>query len=385
MRYIKQPKIINKVIIDCLDNLEKNSDAAIKFLYNVAHNYWFEKNANQIKSNSLSIRINRLIDKLPFDESCFYLLGNIESILSKKDRSSIITTFFSTNFKAINSARVWSVILYFANGDTKTINKVKAAILKNPKLWNSGITTKGGTFPFDYISLYKLRKKNDTRGIEWNENQKKIIFDRLKIEFKKIEEFVSKKSYIDGYDPILEEMIDFIKDEMPDTITTKRYLSRIAKVYKSQRGYVDLFDGLSSKDHDKVVIATNELSKYIYQKRDVKPYMEYVTFILDKLLVKANPALGDCLFYISNWFFNFRNDPCLKLTSNTIIRILLKYKNESATEDLDLPSQKEYLVRLAFVLKHWGIRDPVVNDLLAEAKNSRFNNLRFAFKDSRQF
>ncbi len=383
LRFIKSSNLISKIICDCIDNLDiENGNTSIQYLYELAHNYWLEKPIGNIKIHVVNKKIDLLIDKIPsLDSTALFVLGNVYVLLNAKQKHRIKQKLIELNFAKIDSDRIWHVILYFADGNLQILNKAKGAILNHSKLWYTGITEKGGSIPYDYISLYRLRKsQNPESGIQWSTKEKRLIFSRLKKSFKAIQMFVQKRIDVDGYEGVLEEMLYFLQDEMEGVKEANAILRKVNELYLKQRGYRNIIDGLISNDKSNVVWALNEVSKDIYQKKRIIESLEYIELILRKLLVKSKAGMGACLGYLSDWLFDFKDETGLEKYSSQILKVIELYK-DYYSEEIDLPFVKEKIAKLSIVLNSWDIKSVVIEEQIKEARNSRFNNLQYALRN----
>jgi hypothetical protein len=382
LRYVKQPEALEKVIDHCLENLNKESGkTSIHYLYQVAQNYWFEKKAVSVKSSGLRRRINKVIHQISGDVStAIFLLGNIEPLLSASNRKAIQAKLAIADLKSVDNARVWHVILFFANGDKAIVKKVKEAIMNHPKLWNTGITEGGGSYPFEYVSLYKLRKTNDRRGISWTDREKEKIFERMLPELEKIEAFINRRTDVTGYESVLEEMLYFLEDEIPTGDNRDKVLKQVRSVYERQKGYGEILDGLLADERQKVIWSLNEVAKLIYQYEKIGDNFRFVTMVINKLLLKSQPGLEACLHYVSAWLFDFREEVNMASSAELVLKIVEMY-HTNPPDDIEKPFLEATLIKMAYVLKSWKVKSPMINKILANRKNSRFQNLLYDLKD----
>jgi hypothetical protein len=373
---------MEKVIMLCLENMDKESgNTSIHYLYQLAQNYWFEKNANTGRNLKLQRSISKLITNISHDISnTIFLLGNIEPVLSAANKKVIRAKLAAADLRTIDNARIWSVILFFADGDKVILKKVKEAVLLHPKLWHTGITEKGGSYPFEFISLYKLRKKNDDRGISWTDSEKEVIFAKLIVELAKIETFTNRRGDVAGYESILEEMMYFLEDEMPVSSKRSKVLKRVRAIYERQKGYEGIMEGLIADDRQKIVWSLNEVAKLIYQHKEVGGNFKFVSIIMNKLILKSQPGIEACLHYLSGWFFDFRNEPGIESAKELLFRIVEIY-HTNPPEGIEKPFLEAKLIKLAFVLKTWKVKGALIDQILASRKTSRFQNLLYELKD----
>jgi len=382
--FIQEISAIRNIIHDILCEYEENHNTAIGYLYNLANNNIIEAKGKNILNKNIKEKLETVIESIPNSPTVsMFILGNLSNILLKKYNTHIKNELAETDFFKIDNERVWSVILFFSNGDSKIHKKIKNAIIKSDKLWYSGITDKGISIgQYEFISLQKLIKtKHRANGLVWTKTESKKIFHLLKREFDKIKKTKAKMIDI-NFKSILEEMYYFLKNEKNNLIDIPEYkgtFNEIEAYYKTERNYSTLYEGLLSEDSSTVIWALGEMFSDIYRKDKVLHENE-LQLLLNKIYFQKEPALEACLSYISNMFFIFKSNLSLRKYANQLTQILVKYQKIKLPE-YDKPFVEKRLVKIAKVLNEWNEKSEIVTEWLDIEKFTNYNNIKLSINN----
>jgi hypothetical protein len=373
--YIRDIVIIQNIISTTL----RYSDSYMSsdYLYVLAENKMLEKNGLKIQSPALVKSIDELIKSLHKQENIWFIIGNLHMILSDAQKIKIKNVINALNFRGIKNERVWKVLIYFAENNSKTIQKIKKAILNNDKLWDAGFTDNGLSSKNSRIDISKLKKTKDrTNGIVWNKSEAETIFEKLNIEFFKIENFLIKR-HEHNFKIILQEMLSFLESEKNNLKHLPKYNSiynKIKKIFIKDRGYINLVDGILSSESSIVILALEELSEIIYENRKSNSLQFEISTLLNKVLLQSEPKLEECLNYVAVWVKNKKNLDIFKPYSNLLQLILKKYFEQERPE-YHKPFVQKQLIEIANSLNEWGASDEFIGKWLEIKKNTWFNNI----------
>lgn len=376
LRLISKTNVIAAVATDCLENYTReNGDTAITYLYELAHNKNLKQKATTI-GNRVAKQIDLLIEGLNEQSSTsIFLLGNLEVILNSRHRKTLIAKLSAFNFRKISNARIWHVIFFFVKDNPNIVSKLKDGILNSKKLWNTGIKEDGSArFPYEYISLSKLRPNETRSGLIWSDKEKEEITNKLKLQLKKLMAFYKKRSDLSGHETLLEEMQHFVQDELPVNQTNTKLLKDINNIFIEQRGFDSINLGLSSNDRSQVIIALGEVSKAIYQERNLLAVKKSLTLIISKVLLKSEPALEACLFYLSSWLKQFSGDNVFYEMKEEFESIVESY-NRNFPDGVDKPFVMAQIYRIAKVLTGWGIKGSDITSIIESEKRYNYTSL----------
>ncbi len=376
--YIEDSTIIRSVICDILTNLDDNSNIAIEYLYCIAQNKYFEKNKHKFSSTRLSKQIKKIINKIPENpENYMFVLGNLNYILTKENKDDILKSLLKTDFNMVKNDRVWLVILYFVNGNKLLYNRIKTAIIKNDKLWYTGISGSSISFgQYNFIELQNLRKNNHRKnGLLWTRNEAIGIFNQLQVALNDIKRIKEKMNDI-NFESILEEMYQFVFDEENNINQLDNYSivrEELKKLYFSERRYLNLYEGLISNDKTVVILSLNEVFSNIYRSNKLI-HKEEIKLVLNKIVFQKEPSVEAALSHMANMIWDFRKNKSFNIFSKQLVEILKKYKIEELIE-YDKPFVQEKLIKIAIVLNYWGNTDESVLYWINIGKESIYNNV----------
>jgi hypothetical protein len=380
------PFIKSKVIIeDIINNSLKHIDSNIStnYLNQIARNKKLEKELKINQSLTLANNIHKLILSLSISENAWFILGNIDSIISKSQIKLIQKQIFKLNLNNLKDERIWHVLLYYSKNNKILVDLIKKSIITNKSLWNSGFTQDGLSSGYFHIKLSTLVKnKNHQNGIIWTKSEVIEIFKRLVIEILKIENWLKKdRGSNKNFSFILEEMMFFLnaeKTKIKEISESSSIIKKVYDLYLDSKGYKNLVDGILSKENTKVIWALSELSNKIYisnwlKDSDIK---QEVDALLNKILLQSEPSLEASISYLAAFVRDKSNMELFQPKSTILVMILKKYL-ENPLEEFDKPFVYEKLIIIANNLKKWHFRSVYIDKWLSIQQNTHFNNIKF--------
>jgi hypothetical protein len=381
IQYIANAAIITEIVRDCLEAaITGEIDQPINFLYHLNKNQYFKKVGVQSDTKKA---IKKLLDAVisgldTANISRVFVLGNLFRLLTKPQLAGITRKLLAVDFQKVSNARIWRILLHFANGQPVLGERMRQALISHRNLWYTGISgtqVSGGLndepIPVTTLSYSQLRPK----GLHWEDKELLLIYDSLKISLANIERLHFAPDFWFTFTTVLEEMVDFLIEfdnriaDYPDYAGTLR---RAQEQLHKHRKYIELEEGLTSRDENAVESAIRQLDLRVY-----KSYfeMENVVLLLNKILLQATPAVETSLNYLCSWLYYKRNPNEFRGQEALLLRILKKYETQPL-ENADLANVEEKMARIAWLLKSWDNKDVVVSRWLEKAAQSRFNNVQ---------
>lgn len=373
--YIQEPKIITKLINSILANPDSNY--SVELLYHLAKNNRLEKLGDNLQSQELTDAIESTIKSIHKNEMAIFMIGNIYSILTDLQKNLVFVNLENLEFDNIKNKRLWSVLTYFCDGNKKIINRLKSAIIRNKKIFNTGFTDKGLSMGVDFIEISRLTNLENSKHIKWTKTEAIQIFKKIVLELKKIEDWLAKREH--NFTSILHEMLLFLESERSKIEGEKEYqavFDKIQKLYSEHRGYDSLLDGLVSTDSNVVVWALSQLSILLHQGKSIEGFNFEVATLLNKVLLQSDPSLEASLNYLAAWINSENLSEAFREHAVTILSILKKYTRIELVE-FDKPFVYKQLVDIASALNSWKIQDEVIDQWLTFEKETSFNNIKF--------
>lgn len=375
--YIKSPEIIRNVINDILDNYPADKNNTIEYLYYLGID---EKKISRSKIviDKLESKIDSIIERIALhhDENAIFIIGNLHKMLSEEQKRKAENTIANMDFNHIESTRTWHIILYYIK-DTATRKKVKEAISTNKSLWNTGINKNSISWT-EFIDLRLLDKNYAYRnGLSWTKDESFVLYTKLKDNFAKIERF--KKSYEDSYNfkSILKEMYHFLLNHEKHLKNQTDYASvrqRLEEIYFKDREYTTIISALLSEDQSVIIWGLDDLFYDIYCHKNIEDkYVQEISVLINKILLKKEPALEASIQGIARLVENEKNNQYLKSIAQLFILILEKYISDN--QDFDKPFLYNNMYRIAKTLKSWKIENDIIDDWIKLCKSNNFNNV----------
>ncbi|MDH7464680.1 SIR2 family protein [Chitinophagaceae bacterium 26-R-25] len=378
--YINDKKLLLKIISDCLRSVisEDEEDQAINILYQLNKNIYFRRlKLSEKESEEINGLLQDLIKELSSPRiALIFVMGNLFSLLNDTHKTHIKEKLKSLDLKQINGSRVWRIIVYFSGGDEELNTKIQDALVVHRLLWFTGI--RGGKIlrggKDEYIQISTLTSPPlEAGGLRWTDSNIQIIYDRMVAALLEVDRIHVDNQWFNFTD-ILEEMAEFL-DTYKDQLAFQNNYETVVEIHRKclvlNRNYSDLEEGLSSRDGNEVITALAQLNKQIYQN---KIDSNLINLTLNKVLLQAEPALEESLYYLSAWVADNKCSRRFESEQSLLIRILKKYDANPLT-DLDEAFVEENLVRIAWRLNTWEVVDPIVQRWLEKGRNSKFNNV----------
>jgi hypothetical protein len=389
LRYITNVFIAAQIINTCLSKIVAEANVntrnfVIQILYELAQNLFlrslFKKQQAQIDQQIL----NAIIRDVSKDINMLFILGNIDPLLSDKQREEILKGILDNEDLSNANERVWRIILLYKNDSTQLLTKIRKSILENSRLWYNGI--QNNTVSSDssrYISLYRLRKNRYYDGIIWSKEEAVVLFNRLVQSLTEIRNTLNKlDDALINYKSILEEMIWFLeyeKNKLIDIETYENITTQVTELYINQKGFNLALNGLISTERNNVLWALSEVSYRLHNYNEFEDYSDCINIVINKLLLKSEPAISECLGTISDWVFDFRNEDHFRTYKSDLEKIIVVYKTEPPANQ-EVPFLQEKLIKIALVLDIWGTTVKEVHETLLILSSSKYNVIKYTLR-----
>ncbi|EOR94545.1 hypothetical protein ADIARSV_2284 [Arcticibacter svalbardensis MN12-7] len=381
IQYVSDTTILYEIVANCLDSvLIGEIDQSINFLYYLNRNQYFKAMPLDVGlANVLSKQFDELISGLDtINIARIFVLGNLYRLLTPDQSAKIVSQLLDVDYEKITNARIWRVLLHFANGQAMLGKLMRQALVNHRNLWYTGINgNQISSGQNDEPILISDLSYGDLRpiGLQWNNTELTHIFDRLQNSLADLERMAPAPDFWFSFIPVLEEMFEFLTGfdarigHYPEYEAT---LSRVQQQLGIHRKYKELEEGLTSRDETAVENALRELDDRVYKNVFER---DNITLLLNKILLQAEPAVETSLGYMTTWLFYKRNLNRFRDQESLLLRILRKY-DAQPLEDADVAYVEEKLIRIAWLLKTWDSHDPIVLSWLEKAEESRYNNVR---------
>ncbi|BAU55663.1 SIR2 family protein [Mucilaginibacter gotjawali] len=381
IQYVDDPHIIEQLISDWLKAvLAGEVDQPINFLYHLNKNLGFKavQDGTQL-STTLGGQIDAVIAGIDTANiSRIFVLGNLFRLLTPEQQTAITSRLMTVDFQEVSNARIWRILLHFANGQPILDGYMRKALLNHRNLWYTGINgnqISGGLndepIPVSSLSFSEWRPN----GLQWDDSELELLYSGLQASLANIERLAPAPDFWFTFTPVLEEMVDFLKDFISRIASYEGYEDTLARAIAQlniHRKYTELEEGLTSRDENAVETALHELDLRVYKDAFEN---DNVVLVMNKILLQAEPAVEASLGFLTSWLFYKRYPNRFRDQESLLVRILRKYELQPP-DGGDVAYIEEKLVRIAWRLHAWQCADPVVNRWLEKAAASRFNNVR---------
>jgi hypothetical protein len=380
IQIISGNEIILKIVKDCLNEVKLGKEGQpINFLYHLNKNIHFKQLAATKALHDLDDVIDGIIDGLDVANiDHIFAIGNVFEFLSQKQRNKIARKLSNLNLTGVRNPRIWSILVYFSQGNPNLQTAIQDAVTKHADLWYTGIQGNmvQGSFIDEVIKLSRFTYSDFYQtGLVWNQKNILAIFDRLKIALADIIRMGNFRDEIVSFLNTLEEMIDFL-DRHGEVLKEEQDYKTIAQLaretYNLHRNFNDLEEGLTSNVKSEVLTALSDLSQAVYANQFDS---DHVILILNKILLQSEPGLEASLSYVASWFTDKRHSDRFKNRAPLLLRILKKYSAQPLV-DCDASFVEEKLIRLAYLVKRWENEHSVVQEWMEIADQSRYNNVK---------
>lgn len=339
--YTKNVKTFRAIVASCLDNI--NEDTSIDFLYHVAKNTYFNK-SKSFQTTSLSKNINQIIQKLSKDELNWFIIGNLNDILTDEQLNKIDEQIENINLDSLNSVNVWRILFYYLKKKPSLKTKFKKGLIRNKNLFNSGLNEDGSLSMGNYhIELNFLNNKRF-----WNKSEAIAIYNRLLNEFEKIEKWKTKGDN-NSFKSILQEMLLFLESEnqkLKDIDTYESLKHKVLNQYNKDKEYSKLTEAFSLNEKNKIIWALAEMSLDIKKKDNKNEINISFVLLLNRILSKNLIALEAIVNYIAVWINDKQNKHFFTEHKTLLLLILDNYSNDFP-ENVDVPFLQKQLIKLA--------------------------------------
>lgn len=360
LKYTKSEKIIENTILFSLSNSDERN--VIDLLYHLNNNYLFKNYTKKIpqKINKL---IDELINRINENEDSWFIVGNLNSILSESQKKHILDKIKTQNFKTLKNHRLYSVILFFSNGNY--YEKMRESILNNEKLWDSGISpdSKSASYP-DFIKINSL--KNNYKKL-FRKKEIKSLFDKIQPSIILIEKWLMRDNNRNGFisfTEIINEIVVFLEIEKEILKEKKEFSSIYNKALmlnKESKGYESILDGLLSSSKHKIIWSLSDFYNYLYYDITIPNKETIADVILNKILLFDKDSFEATLNYLELIIKYKKTTNLFTQHKEKILLILKKYK-EFKFEENDLLFIQKKFVNISKTMKsEHKLNNPILN------------------------
>jgi hypothetical protein len=380
IQIISKEEILLQIVKDCLDEVKNGKEGQpINFLYHLNRNVYFRQLSANRTSHGFDDLTNSIIEELSIANiDRIFALGNIFEFLNKDQLNNITAKLVRLDLNRVRNPRIWPIFVYFSQGDTELQTAIKQGVVQHADLWYTGIqdTMVQGSFTDEVIILSRFTfSEFHPTGLVWDIDNILAIYERLKIALADIIRMSDFRNEIVSFLNVLEEMIDFLERhgnilrEQHDYATIRQ---SARETYNLHRNFNDIEEGLTSNVKSEVLTALGDLSHGVYANQFD---FDHVVLILNKILLQSEPGLEASLSYVASWLTDKRHPERFRNQIPLLERILKKYSAQPLI-DCDAAFVEEKLIRLAYLLKKWENKTPVVEEWIKLAEQSRYNNIK---------
>jgi len=366
IKCIRKTATFNSIILCSLDNYEK--DIAIDFLYHVASSDSFQ--SVNIQNKSISYKLKQLIEQLTVKEGILFVLGNLNSKLTKVQKARIKEQLKQYNFKTVKNERLWKVLYFYIKDDSILLEKFKEGLIKSKRLFHTGFNPSGSlSMGHNFVSSAIF--SNDKI---WNAAEIKTIYRRLLSELKKIENWMYRRDET-NFDFMFQEMLSFLKLESSALKKIKGYgdvVTKIKEYYNSDRGFVTITEAIASNDKSKIIWALSEMSELIHDNKLSDDISTSLQLLLNRLLFQNEVALEATLNYIAIWIDD-KSRASIFEQHKSLLKLILDKYSKNYPENVAVPFiQKQLIIIATAYLKYLGQDDIVSNCKVRFSKKEFF-------------
>lgn len=355
IKCIRKTATFNSIILSCLNNYE--NDTAIDFLYYIANSNAFLP--INIHNKNIFEKLNQLIDQLIEKEELLFVVGNLNSKLTKVQKAKIKEQLRQYNFKTVKNERVWKVLYFYVKDDQILLEKFKEGLIKSKRLFHTGFNPSGSlSMGHNFVSSAIFSKDKI-----WDANEIKAIYKRLLLELKKIEKWLLRKDDT-NFDFMFQEMLTFLELESKVLIKIKGYgdlLAKIKEYYNADKGYTTMTEAIASNDKSKIIWALSEMSQLIQDKKISEDVLTGLQLLLNSVLFQNDVALEAILNYIAVWI-NDESNTFIFEQHKILLKLIFEKYSKNYPENLAVPFiQKQLIIIADSYLKYLG-QDDIVSD-----------------------
>lgn len=362
IKYLQDAKLIMLIVKDLI---QLDTSVALNLLTKFFANPNLKQVLNK-NSSSLYIHITNLIKTLDEKELNLFYLNSLDSLLNDSQKVEITNKVDAIKYK-IQEPNSYEILCKFSID----INKIKSKILNSNNFLNIGFTEKTDG-NYSYSRNNKLVLLSSLDNLNLSKNELKIILEKIKSEFNKVQKF-TEKIYDVSFYRVLSDMYYFIKRY--ETIFSKEqgfseFKKDLKKIYIKQKGYNSITEAFLSKDDNVISYALYELSHNLEMNIEKSQSEESIKKLINRVLLFQNNKLEDCIAYLT---FFVKKESILKDNIEDLL-LILKVYHENSLKGLDKIFVYNQMIRLAQLLdKH--IEDTYINKWLDIYKLKRYNYL----------
>jgi len=381
--HIEEKELLINLIEDFI-KLKENDEVKTEFINHILNN----KNIRLIE-NDINKKLDYLIDNLENNPYIYFKKINLFYKYLDENQKEKIYLKINDLLNSKNYREIFYYLLYFSKSDKNIHNKIKENLLNEKDLWDTGFDISEEAkrciyyhYGVYYIFPYKITKKSIDfqNGLEWSNEEINKIYDKLLDIIKKINKL--KKSHLDDFEfhnySLIQEMLRFLDEEREFLQSRNDYVStyeELKRIYKEITGFDNITNGLLSDNEKTVIMAYDELNFgfYDFDKRYINDYK----LLINKIIFKKEPKLEAGLDYFCYILERHKDNPEIKNFIEEYKLILNSYKNLEELINYDISYIFEKLVRIAKVLKEWGVKDDIIEEWQKKKEATFYNNVRY--------
>lgn len=367
IKCMREADTFNSIILSCLNNYE--NDTAIDFLYYIANSDAFLP--INIQNKNISKKLNQLIDQLIVKEELLFVVGNLNSKLTKVQKAKIKEQLKQYNFKTVKNERLWKVLYFYIKDDPILLEKFKEGLIKSKRLFHTGFNPTGSlSMGHNFVSSAIFSKDEI-----WNANEIKAIYKRLLSELKKIEKWLLRRDET-NFDFMFQEMLAFLELESRVLGKIKGYgdlLAKIKEYYDADKGYTTITEAIASNDKSKIIWALSEMSQLIQDKKISDDVLTGLQLLLNSVLFQNDVALEAILNYIAVWI-NDGSNTFIFEQHKILLKLILEKYSKNYPMNVAVPFIQKQLIIIAESYLNYLGQDELVSDCKTLFSKKEFFN-----------
>lgn len=308
--------------------------------------------------------------------SHIYVLFNLVAFVDSKELNNSLENL-SDNLIESDCALI-KALSYHLPYNSILLPRLNSIILKSESLWRNGINGNGVSIGYSFLDIADI-----SEYIAFNQDELKVIWERMISSFTQIVEFYNKEKGIESdcfflshFTSLLEEMNLFILNNKLN------FLSR-DEIESKKREIISLRMSISSSDSQNIVemIVRDETSDAISMLLDIsKDYLfsqhqtEYI-LIANRLILRDSQSLNSCMRHFSWVVEKYHAKMAQDIFRPLLQSILLSYEryfNGDIEWNLKFAQKDVFekcLIKINSVLNQWGC-----NNLFWDSYTPRYYN-----------
>jgi len=389
---INKEELIIDMILEFIVLVNKDNIVKIDYLIFIMNNNYVKKNIKKIKENEkVKLEIRNTINRIKDDPiNNIKILNNIYDLLLDNHKKAIKDELLNLSKDILVKLipELWQSLIIFSNEDFRDKLKEELIKLDNNEIWPINLENKEDIFqplarkPIPIISTFSNITEN---GIEFNDEEARIIFD-------KIRSFMSKNNDFDvicDFEDTLylssnfREMFYFLDEEKNSIKTLEEFsevYNKINNLYIKTRGFQTIQQGLLSNNDFVIINAFREL-RYEFSLGRINQNQKNWETLLWKLINYNEPKLEYSLGFMVFWLESFKDTEFIRefIDEYKLILFNFIYKRGVLLSNKDQIFIQKQITKLALVVQELDVDEEFINQYIDRVKSSRFNEIRNLF------